>query len=66
MRIKARLQLLEKKLGRGNGPCLYPWHTLLLAYCPAMAEPEPEIPPDAPCCPFCWEPHVLLIDEVLM
>jgi hypothetical protein len=65
MSIRTRLDHLEKAVGRGDEPC--PGGiTLILGYCPAYGEPQPEVPPDAPRCDRCGKPHVLVIEEVIV
>jgi hypothetical protein len=65
MRLKSRLDRLEKLLGRADEPC--PGGiTLMLIYCPQHGDPEPEIPHDTPVCDFCGEPHVLIIRKEIV
>jgi hypothetical protein len=65
MCLKSRLDRLERILGRADEPC--PGGiTLVLNYCPQLGHPEPEIPHDAPVCPFCGEPHVIIYCEEIV
>ena len=62
MTIRHRLTRLEDAIGTGPCSSLHP--TVILRY--RTGESKPPTPENAPHCPRCGVPHVLLVEEVLV
>jgi hypothetical protein len=65
MSARALRTRLRKLIGNRVDPERCPGGvTLVLTY--ASGKPEPEVPPDAYRCERCGQPHVLILEEVLI
>jgi hypothetical protein len=62
MSLRQRLDRLQRALGDPDNCEAGP--TIILTY--RQGEPEPPTPADAPRCLACGQPHVLLIEEVIV
>jgi hypothetical protein len=58
MTLERRLHALEQRNGRPDGPC--PGGTTVIV------EPGAPTPEDAATCPICGQPHVLIVEEVIV
>jgi hypothetical protein len=64
MGLSQRLNSLERREGACRPEDCPGGTTLILSH--LEGEAPPAVPADAPCCPRCGEPHVLVIKEVIV